>query len=771
MATVLMTEENKRIRVSRQNPCPVCSKPDWCLISRDGSAAICARIEAGSVKRCGEAGWLQRFDDSTRIPIIEGPQVRRPKKRIVRTYDYCDESGDVLFQVVRYEPKDFRQRRPDGNGGWTWNLNGVRRVLYNLPEITEDTSKTVFLTEGEKDSDRLAGLGLLATTAAMGAGTWRSEYSEILRSRDVVILPDADEAGRKYADQVAGSLSGTAASVKIIELPELPEKGDVSDWLDNGGTVEALYELLEEAREYIPKETDPCDKTPSSGVKKGDCHCHNSIKAKNQLIHIPFPVDILPEPLRSFVTTAAISIGCDESYVALPLLSALASAIGNSRRIRLKQGWTEPAVVWTAIVGESGTMKSPAVDVSLKPLMQKQAQAMCQFERDMTRYHSEDRSYKIDMADWKKKGKKNGEPEPNPPQRPVCKRFWCSDVTVEALADRLSNAPRGLLLVRDELSGWLGGFGQYKGGRGGDSAHWLTMHGAKPLLVDRKTGDKTTIHVPKAAVCITGGIQPHILRRGLGQEHFENGLAARLLMAMPPRKAKTWTDESIPESLEAQLADIFDRLLRLEPNMPSDCDPYPVDIPLSNEGQKAFREFYVSHNAEQIELYGDEAAAWSKLEGYAARFALVIHYVRVAADDPHLKELGAIDEHSVDAGVELVRWFGHETRRVYAKLQETEEQEQLRQLLELVQRKGGQVTARNWQRLQHHDTADIARAELNVLVEAGLGRWIMQSPGAQGGRPSEIFTLSDAVTVTQPPDRPETPVLSQPQTEEDWGEL
>src|SRR5882672_7763875 len=113
------------------------------------------------------------------------------KSRIVKTYDYRDERGELLFQAVRYEPKEFRQRRPDGNGGWIDNLQGVRRVLYRLPElIHSDLKQFVYVCEGEKDCDNLAAIGLTATTSPMGAEKWRPEYSEHLRGRYVVILPD-----------------------------------------------------------------------------------------------------------------------------------------------------------------------------------------------------------------------------------------------------------------------------------------------------------------------------------------------------------------------------------------------------------------------------------------------------------------------------------------------------------------------------------------------------------------------------------------------------
>lgn len=177
----------------------------------------------------------------------------KPQGRIVQTYDYRDETGNVLFQVCRMEPKDFRQRKPDGNGGWTWNTKGVRRVLYRLPELlAADPGQPVFVVEGEKDVDRLTTLGLVATTNPNGAGKWRKDFSEFLRQRRVIVLPDNDEPGRKHASNVARSVLRVAASVKVVELPGLPDKGDVSDFLNAGGTVEDLLRLVDAAPEWKP---------------------------------------------------------------------------------------------------------------------------------------------------------------------------------------------------------------------------------------------------------------------------------------------------------------------------------------------------------------------------------------------------------------------------------------------------------------------------------------------------------------------------------------
>lgn len=177
-------------------------------------------------------------------------------REIVATYDYCDEAGCLRYQVVRFEPKDFRQRRPDGKGGWIWDLRGVERLLYRLPElVTADSAQPVYLVEGEKDTDALRELGLTATCNPMGAGKWQDRFAGPLRGRHIIIIPDHDEPGREHAQTVAASVGPVAASVKVLELPGLPPGGDVSDWLAAGGTVEELKRLANAAplwRETVP---------------------------------------------------------------------------------------------------------------------------------------------------------------------------------------------------------------------------------------------------------------------------------------------------------------------------------------------------------------------------------------------------------------------------------------------------------------------------------------------------------------------------------------
>lgn len=176
---------------------------------------------------------------------------KNSKRRIAATYDYVDpDTGQVRLQVVRYEPKDFRQRRPDGEGGWSWSVPAAHRILFNLPAV-KASSKPVLICEGEKDVAALAKIGVVATCNPGGAGKWQDSYTVALAGRDVIILPDNDEAGEKHLDLVGNALAGVAKSVRVLRLPDLPPKGDVSDWLLAGGTRDLLAELLRTADEFV----------------------------------------------------------------------------------------------------------------------------------------------------------------------------------------------------------------------------------------------------------------------------------------------------------------------------------------------------------------------------------------------------------------------------------------------------------------------------------------------------------------------------------------
>jgi 5S rRNA maturation endonuclease (ribonuclease M5) len=170
------------------------------------------------------------------------------QRTIVAEYDYVDEAGALLFQCVRYQPKDFRQRRPDGRGGWLWKLDKTRRVLYQLPKVIAavKANETIYIVEGEKDVQALQRAGVVATTNPMGAGKWKGQYATALKGASVRVIADSDDPGLKHAREVVKSLTGTAANVELFACPK--GRHDISDHLAAGGKLDELEALQAQAQ-------------------------------------------------------------------------------------------------------------------------------------------------------------------------------------------------------------------------------------------------------------------------------------------------------------------------------------------------------------------------------------------------------------------------------------------------------------------------------------------------------------------------------------------
>ncbi|MCP4261786.1 MAG: AAA family ATPase [Planctomycetes bacterium] len=266
-------------RVSRGNPCPICGKSDWCLVAKDGSAAICPRISQGAVRYIQEAGYLHRFNDyrgylrrikkrKTKKKMVKKLKAKKRRKVLRPTrkfFEYTDEKGNKLFRVVRVDhpskPKKIWQERFI-NGKWKRGTTDprtkeslVHKTLYNQLQLLDPkrSKEVVHLPEGENKVEVFLKMGFLATCNPGGAGKWCDEYSKLLKDRDVVIFSDNDWPGKKHSRQIRDSLLGKAKSIRIVELPGLPESGDIIDWLRGFSNLRIAAKRL---RKLI-KETEP----------------------------------------------------------------------------------------------------------------------------------------------------------------------------------------------------------------------------------------------------------------------------------------------------------------------------------------------------------------------------------------------------------------------------------------------------------------------------------------------------------------------------------
>lgn len=257
-------ESHKKLGKEFRVPCPAHpdNDPSLDVTERDGWTVFNCRSHGCSTDAICRALGIAKYqlgpptDFVAQRPVSRTPGPTRGEwmpdgwKEIIEMYDYTNLDGDLKYQVVRGlkhdGDKDFRQRRPVGPGRWKWNMDGVDPLLFHLPQLVEGLGlgKHAYIVEGEKDVLTLEQLGLVATTNSGGAGKWRDEYGVHFKGANVVILPDNDDKGRAHATKVERALHGIAASVRIVELPHLPPKGDVTDWFAAGGTRDELESIV-----------------------------------------------------------------------------------------------------------------------------------------------------------------------------------------------------------------------------------------------------------------------------------------------------------------------------------------------------------------------------------------------------------------------------------------------------------------------------------------------------------------------------------------------
>ncbi len=424
----------------KHGPCPVCRGEDrFRFDDKDGFGTwYCNQCDPHAGDGLQLLRNVRDCDFPEAVELVMGALGDHSRnghidRRIDATYDYTTSNGKLLFQVVRLIPKSFRQRRPDGHGGWTWNLNGIEPVLYKLPDVHR--ADHVLIVEGEKDVETACRLSLpdgwAATCNPMGAGKWRDSYSDAFRDKHVVILPDADGPGEKHAAKVAQSLQGKAATVGRLTLPSGFK--DLSLWTVDR-TQADLHVLLSQSA--------PWASVGVVGVGTDD----DTEEPTDCLIPAPpFPLEVLPSVLQDFIAQTAASLPVPVDLVAAPVLACLGAAIGAHREIRPKANWTATTALYIGCVADPGSLKSPALNLAAFPVRAQQQTYEQVYQEAMARYEESLALYTRGLDAHRKN---QTDTIPAKPMKPTLQRTWTADVTTERLAGILYENPHGILIVR-----------------------------------------------------------------------------------------------------------------------------------------------------------------------------------------------------------------------------------------------------------------------------------------------------------------------------------
>lgn len=671
-------------------------------------------------------------------------------------WHYTHADGTAFMAVARFDVDGRKEYRPfravDQGNGWSVGDPEGLLPLYALPEIARAGAETlVLVVEGEQCGDLARSLGFVCTTSAHGArAAPKSDWSP-LTGRRVVILPDNDEEGRRYAKAVCAILIDRGCRVCVAALPGLEDGEDLVEFVARRRGAGASDEAIrEEIRQIVDRASEAASIPPAASGDDGASVPPNNPPPISFAEYVPFPTHTLPEPLRSLCEQGAKALFCDPAMIAVPALATVSAAIGATRRVLLKESWAEHLAIWGAVIMRSGANKSAAHDLAVEPLMNEQNRLMAEFEGGEAARKRKKVDYDAALVEWRKSGRKGGEPPPDEPVVPPCPQFILGDTTIEAVAKVLQGNPRGALVSRDELGGWILSFGQYKPGKSGDTQSWLELHRGSTLLSNRAS--RSTIRIPRALMSVCGTIQPGTFARALTPELFDSGLAARLLVVMPVVRRKRWSEDTVSPRVKEKYANVVRALRNLEFRHVVGCEDQPIDVSLSEGALTLWSAFYDEFADEQAAAETDnEAACLAKLEGYAARFALIFRLVRDAAEPDTQVSALAVEAQDMEVAVRLTKWFAHEARRVYAMVHEDEDSARRREIVDWMRRLA--VDRPEWKvrgvspnelraSSRRFRTNSDAEAALVDLVSAGDGVWLPEV-GGMPGRPTRRFRLVD----------------------------
>jgi hypothetical protein len=464
----------------------------------------------------------------------------------------------------------------------------------------------------------------------------------------------------------------------------------------------------------------------------------------------PLPMDVFGPEWASWITEAADAAAAPVDYVAMPLLAAASALIGHARWAQATPGWREPPHLWLGVVGDSGSSKSPGADCLMRDVLPEIERRMQgDFPDRVAEWRAAAEIHKAKTEAWEKDVKaahKAGNAPPMPPgetvpAEPQAPRLRQNDVTIERVATLLATAaPKGLLIVRDELSGWLLGMNSYN-----DSGRpfWLEAYGGRPYRVERQKNPEPII-VPRLAVAVSGGTQPERLAEMFREA--DDGLLARIVWAWPEPKPFRLGRKAPNVDFATAAFDKL-RLLELTPGTP-ETPAAPVYIPLADAAAPMIEAFARDMQEAQQSAGGLMRSAYGKARGLALRLSLVLECLRWAGAANFSPPPSTIGEGSLSAACDMVAdYFMPMAARVYGDAAAPASERNAITLARWIMQKRPQdLHVRRLQRevrLPGLGTADAIHAAAGALVEAD---WLRKPAG--GGfqaKPKGIYTVNPAI--------------------------
>ncbi|MFG1619521.1 DUF3987 domain-containing protein [Nonomuraea wenchangensis] len=608
--------------------------------------AGCAKAD---VREALNLSLADLFDD-------ELDKSRLPKPVVVAEYDYLDENSELLFRVERRFPKGFRQKRPDGKGGWVYSTEGVRRVLYRLPAVLAAVAegRTVWVAEGEKDVAAIERAGEVATCNPGGVGMgWHPSYGHALKGADVVIVADRDDKGREHARKVLADLEGKARSVILVEAAT---GKDATDHFAAGHGI-TDFRPVEQAEPVEPAASSTSSTTEDSDVEPLD-EWEDPIPLGALVELPPFPVDVFPSYIAAAVRGVAAEVQVPEDLPGALALSVLSTAAGGRAEVSVRGQWREPLNVQTATAMPPGAGKSPAFRMMVTPVYAAEKALQAAVKEKIKEKERERRQAVARAEEARRKAKTPEEVDTavdavrmaEEIEVPVFPRLTADDVTPETAATILADQGGRLAILSAEGTYLEVILGRYSNKPNLELL--LKGHAGDRLQVDRRGREE---FVERPALTVGLCIQPQLLQDVAASKQMHGrGALARFLFSIPPDLVGHRNVYDPPLVDETVLREYTETMRDLIVGLSEWTDP--AIIRLSPGALKVHTDWRAEIEPRLKRGTGDLEALreWaSKLAGHTVRLAGLLHLAEQPKDGVRM----AISEDTMKRAVTLGRYY------------------------------------------------------------------------------------------------------------------
>lgn len=638
---------------------------------------------------------LEEYSDYVKLPIEALQQFGKSNgdwfgtPAVLSDYRDIDNKHVSNGYRIALKPSEFR-REP-----------GKPTSPYMAQKLSEAKIKDyLILVEGESDTEILSYVEM-PVLGIPGADNWKSEYDEYLEDiKNIFVIVEPDKGGETFKESL--QRSDHADRITLVSLPTK----DIRDlWCSNPDKEEFKESLRTAFRNGRKVSKSPEDTyIPTEG---------NPMRTRSEDISVPqFPLHVFSEPIQEFIRSGAELTDTPPDFLAVSLLGYASGVIGKTARLQLKDGWHEYPCLWTVIVGEPSSGKSPAMGLIRKSVEKLQLDAKLEYQQRQSEYDEQLKRYKRDHH-----------ANPEPTEIPTLEHFMTTDATMESLAPMLSFSP-GLVFSADEVLTWIGGMDKYNKGKS-DKQHWMTLYNSDLLKIDRKSQVDSVI-VDAPVVSIVGGTQPAVIPSVSQLWDTHDGFAERILWSYPTNDITgRWNENSTID--RSHIDQMFSKLRK---------EPLRTFI-LSSDAKAEWKDFYdnTHYRVSQYPKGHYLKGVLGKSLGQVARFSLNLHLVNEETESE-------ISVGTLRGAIQLMDYCVDHSQKVRAEASLMKESSSYSLTKRITDFLGDEWTAKQsiLHACRHHAKSEEVTRVLDELVSS---KTIEVQERSTGGRPATEYRLSE----------------------------